>query len=154
MGLELEFKTGNLTQTTPSSLTFPLFGAPALGPSILPLHTEQHLPASWATCTTLGGVIFFSILSFPDWSTDLFSSSIFSIAATQPRQPNMPPRRQASSSVAANDEAHQRSAPLAKLLNDHDFADTFQGEVSRLNIPFERARPSPSLAISEPMDCM
>ncbi|KAH8773821.1 hypothetical protein F5883DRAFT_28205 [Diaporthe sp. PMI_573] len=40
------------------------------------------------------------------------------------------PRRAASSSVAAGDDAQQRNGPLSKLLNDHDFADTFQGETS------------------------
>lgn len=71
-------------------------------------------------------MLFFSFL---DWSAHLFSS-IFIIAGAHLRQPNMPPRRQASSSVAANDDAQQRSAPIAKLLHDHDFADTFQGEAS------------------------
>ncbi|KAL1870754.1 hypothetical protein Daus18300_005074 [Diaporthe australafricana] len=40
------------------------------------------------------------------------------------------PRRQASQSVVASDEAQQRPDPLAKILNDHDFADAFHGETS------------------------
>ncbi|POS75885.1 hypothetical protein DHEL01_v205727 [Diaporthe helianthi] len=40
------------------------------------------------------------------------------------------PRRAASSSVPAGDDAQQRTGPVLKLLTDHDFADTFQGETS------------------------
>lgn len=40
------------------------------------------------------------------------------------------PRRAASSSVPAGDDAQPRTGSLAKLLTDHDFADSFQGETS------------------------
>ncbi|KAI3395082.1 hypothetical protein diail_1839, partial [Diaporthe ilicicola] len=40
------------------------------------------------------------------------------------------PRRQATQSVVASDDAQQRSGPLAKILTDHEFAEVFHGEAS------------------------
>lgn len=97
--------------------------------------TPSNPSCSFATCTRLGGgFLFYFCPSLTGW-TNCFSWSLPIVGAAQLPQSNMPPRRQPSSSVAANDEAQQKSTPIAKLLHDHEFADTFQGEVSRLNIP-------------------